>query len=952
MIHTDSLTRRLYATDASIYEEMPSGVAFPKSTEEIRNLVKLAEAKNFSITARSAGTSLAGQATGGGVVMDVSRHMDQILEINSDQQFARVQPGVIRDTLNQQASQFGLQFGPDTATTNRCMLGGMIGNNSCGSFSIKHRTTREHVLEIEAILSDGTITVFKPLSSSELSQKLSLDNLEGSIYRRMIDLLKTNKKQIIDHSPHPDIIRRNTGYAIDRLCEMDPITPGGRPFNLGELLCGSEGTLAMTASAKVNLVPLPKHKALVIPQFRTINDAMEATVEAVKLGPSAVELVDDVILGATKENIEQSKNRFFLEGEPKCILIIQFEGDSLEEQEAKALELAGRLKSSGLSYAQPVFSDEYNMGRVWELRKAGLGLLMGLHKEYPSPTFVEDAAVRVEDLPAYIRDFQQILKKHDTRCVYYAHASVGTIHTRPILDVTKPEGMQTLIDIAGEAAELIKKYRGSFSGEHGDGRVRAPFLETVLGKEMILLLKQVKEIWDPEYRFNPGKIVNPKPIDSDLRYSSAYRQPDVQTVFNWRKSGGFGSAIEQCNGAGVCRKLAESGGTMCPSYHATRNEKDSTRGRANLFRQLFSGRQADAFRSEELKEALSLCLSCKACKSECPANVDMAKMKAEFLNGWHKKQGSTFGERFFGQPERLYPLASYFAPVTNFLNRQKPVKAIFEKFMNIDSRRALPEFTGTTFLSWYRKNKKELEQPGARQVLLHVDIFTNYHEPEIAIAASRVLKALGYDVLVPFVKPTGRPQISKGLLDEAAEICKENIKRYFPFAERGIPIVGLESSEILTFRDEYTDLCSEGNLKKAQSIASNSYLWEEFLANELAEKEVPNIGENKKVYIHGHCHTKALVGNEPLIKCFRLMGFDPSALETGCCGMAGSFGYEKDKYDVSMQVGEQLLFPQLRKLNGESQICAPGFSCRHQISDGVQMKAKHPAVIMAEAMDL
>jgi len=426
----------------------------------------------------------------------------------------------------------------------------------------------------------------------------------------------------------------------------------------------------------------------------------------------------------------------------------------------------------------------------------------------------------------------------------------------------------------------------------------------------------------------------------------------VQTTFNWRKSGGFGSAIEQCNGAGVCRKLAESGGTMCPSYHATRNEKDSTRGRANLFRQLFSGRQADAFRSEELKEALSLCLSCKACKSECPANVDMAKMKAEFMNGWHKKQGTTFGERFFGQPEKLYPLASAFAPVTNFINRQKPVKAFFEKFMNIDSRRALPGFARTPFLSWYRKNKKELERPGARQVLLHVDIFTNYHEPEIAISASRVLNALGYDVLVPFVKPTGRPQISKGLLDEAAEICRENIKRYFPFAERGIPIVGLESSEILTFRDEYTDLCSDGDMNKAQAIASHSFLWEEFLANELAEKDVPNIGNNRKVYIHGHCHTKALVGNEPLIKCFRLMGFEPAALETGCCGMAGSFGYEKDKYDVSMQIGEQLLFPQLRKLNGESQVCAPGFSCRHQISDGVQMKAKHPAVIMAEAMGL
>ncbi len=950
MIQTDSLTRRLYATDASIYEDLPSGVAFPKSIEEIQQVVKEASNKNFSVTARSAGTSLAGQATGDGVIMDVSRYMTQILDIDPESRVAHVQPGVIRDTLNRRAAQFGLQFGPDTATTNRCMLGGMIGNNSCGSFSIKHKTTREHILEIETVLSDGSRALFKPLSEKELTEKLSLDNLEGSIYRQMLELLKNHKELIFDHSPHPDIIRRNTGYAIDRLCEMDPITPGGRPFNLGELLCGSEGTLAMTASAKVNLVPLPKEKALVIPQFRSLEDAMLAAVEAVKMEPAAVELVDDVILNATKGNIEQSKNRFFLDGDPKCILIIQFEGDSLKEQEAKALSLANQLHASGLSYAQPVFSDDYNMGRVWELRKAGLGLLMGLHKEYPSPTFVEDAAVRVEDLPAYIRDFQQMLKKYNTRCVYYAHASVGTIHTRPILDVTKPEEMKTLIAIAGEAAELIKKYRGSFSGEHGDGRVRAPFLETVLGKEMIQLLKKTKEIWDPEYLFNPGKIVNPEPVDTDLRYASTYKQPDVDTVFNWRTSGGFGSAIEQCNGAGVCRKLAESGGTMCPSYHATRNEKDSTRGRANLFRQLFSGRQAEAFRSEELLEALSLCLSCKACKSECPANVDMAKMKAEFMNGWHKEKGSTAGERFFGQPEKLYPVASFFAPVTNFINRQKPVKALFERFLNIDSRRALPEFAGTTFQSWYRKNKQKLQREGGRQVLLHVDIFLNYHEPEIPIAACRILNELGYDVLVPFIRPTGRPQLSKGFLDDAAEICRENIKRYFPFAERDIPIVGLEPSEILTLRDEYTDLCSEADLEKARSISANSFLWEEFLAAELSASDTLPIGNGNKVYIHGHCHTKALVGNDPLVQSFTLMGFEPTALATGCCGMAGSFGYEKDKYEVSMQVGEQVLFPSLRDLPEDAMVCAPGFSCRHQIADGTQRRAKHPAVIMAEAL--
>jgi len=952
MIKTDSLTRRLYATDASLYEEFPSGVAFPANADDIRSLIENAKTQNFSITARSAGTSLAGQTTGDGVIMDVSRHMTDILEINKAGSFARVQPGVIRDTLNREASKSGLQFGPDTATTNRCMLGGMIGNNSCGSFSIKHKTTREHILEVDAILSDGSRVVFKPLSNAELREKLALDSLEGSIYRGMIELLNKHRDNIFNSYPHPDIIRRNTGYALDRLCEMDPITPGGRAFNLAELLCGSEGTLAMTTEAKVNLVPLPKAKTLVIPQFSSIQEAMRATVEIVKWNPAAVELVDDIILNATKGNIEQSKNRFFLDGEPKCILIVQFEGDDLDELEKHSAGLAARLKELGLGYAHPFLSEPNKMKRVWDLRKAGLGLLMGLGRKSPSPTFVEDTAVRVEDLPEYIAEFQQILENHNTSCVFYAHASVGELHLRPVVDTMKPEGIETMKEIAAEVANLVKKYRGSLSGEHGDGRARAPYIETVLGKEMMPLLRKTKEIWDPEYRFNPGKILDPKPIDSDLRFSPDYQRPAVPTTFKWRKADGFDSALEQCNGAGVCRKLAESGGTMCPSYHATREEKDNTRGRANLFRQLFSGKQKEAFRSEELKEALDLCLSCKACKSECPANVDMAKMKAEFMHGYHKVNGATAGERFFGQPEKLYPLASLFAPITNFINRQRPTKAILEKVFGIDSRRDLPEFASQTFKSWFKKHKNEFNIKGAKQVVLFVDLFTNYHDPHIAIAACKVLRSLGYSVIVPGIWPTGRPQISKGLLDEAKDICEENIRRFFPFADLGIPIVGLEPSEILTLRDEYTDLCSDTSLKKAELIAQNSFLWEEFLVSELAASDPINLGKGRIVQLHGHCHTKALVGNDPLMQAFRLLGFAPEEMQTGCCGMAGSFGYQSDKYDVSMQVGEQVLFPKVRAFDEKTTICAPGFSCRHQIADGVQRTSKHPAVIMAEALEV
>src|SRR6056297_2893928 len=951
MIKTDSLTRRLYATDASLYEEYPSGVSFPASEDDIISLVSESKKKNFSITARSAGTSLAGQTTGDGVIMDVSRHMTDILEINKTNQFARVQPGVIRDTLNREAAKSGLQFGPDTATTNRCMLGGMIGNNSCGSFSIKHKTTREHILEVDAILSDGSRVVFKPLSNAELREKLALDSLEGSIYRGMIELLKKHRDNIFNSYPHPDIIRRNTGYALDRLCEMDPITPGGRAFNLAELLCGSEGTLAMTTEAKVNLVPLPKAKTLVIPQFSSIQEAMRATVEIVKWNPSAVELVDDIILNATKGNIEQSRNRFFLDGEPKCILIVQFEGDDLDDLEKHSAGLASKLKDLGLGYAHPFLSEPDKMKRVWDLRKAGLGLLMGLGRKSPSPTFVEDTAVRVEDLPDYIAEFQQILDSHNTSCVFYAHASVGELHLRPVVDTMTPKGIETMKQIAGEVASLVKKYRGSLSGEHGDGRTRAPFIETVLGSEMMPLLRQVKELWDPDYRFNPGKILDPKPIDSDLRFSPDYKKTEVDTVFHWRPAGGFDAALEQCNGAGVCRKLAESGGTMCPSYHATREEKDSTRGRANIFRQLFSGKQKDAFRSDELHEALSLCLSCKACKSECPANVDMAKMKAEFMNGWHKERGATLSESFFGNPEKFYPLASAFSSVTNFMNRQPAVKSLLEKTIGIDSRRNLPEFSNQPFEKWFKKHESDFHRPGAKQVLLLVDIFTNYHDPDIAKSACRVLRKLGYSVIMPGIFPTGLPQLSKGFLDEVKTICELNIKRLVPFAEQEIPIIGLEPSEILTIRDEYLDLCSEDDLGNAELIADKTFLFEEFLAAELAISDLGKPGNSRNVYIHGHCHTKALIGNGPLVDSFKKLGFNPVELQTGCCGMAGSFGYSKDNFDVSMKIGGQVLFPALNELPDDAIICSPGFSCRHQIADGPELKSYHPVEIVDRFME-
>jgi FAD/FMN-containing dehydrogenase/Fe-S oxidoreductase len=946
-IHTDEQTRRLYANDASSYEELPEGVAFPESLQEITEIVRWARKNHKSITARGAGTSLAGQTTGRGIVMDVGRKMNRIIEVNEREKFAKVQPGVIRDTLNRKVEKYNLLFGPDTATTNRCMIGGMIGNNSCGIFSIKHKTTREHILEIDAVLSDGSQATFKPLTETELAAKMELDTLEGHIYREMSALIRKHREQILENYPHPEIIRRNTGYALDRLCEMQPFNSDGRKFNMAELLCGSEGTLAMTASAKLRLVSRDPESIILVPHFSTIRKALEATVKIVKEDPAAVELVDDIILNATKGNIEQRENRFFLDGDPKAILIVQLDGDDPEKLWQKAEKLSQQLQNLGLSKATPIITEKDKMERVWNLRKAGLGLLMGLGSEGRTPTFCEDTAVRVPDLPNYIDDFQKILDKHETDCVFYAHASVGELHLRPVINLQKPEEIEKMKTMAGEIAELVRSYRGSLSGEHGDGRARAPYIEKVLGSEMMPLLKKVKKIWDPENIFNPGKITDPQPMDQDLRYSPSYQKPKVDTHFNWRKEDSFADAVELCNGAGVCRKLSESGGTMCPSYMATKEEKDSTRGRANLFRQLFSGKQKEAFQSEELKDALDLCLSCKACKSECPANVDMAKMKAEFMQGWHKEHGISLSERFFGQAAKLYPLASMFPNVTNWMIKQPITKELLYQFLDIDKRRTLPTFANETFMDWWnnRKNRPVTESTSGQEAVLLIDIFTNYHEPEVGKAAVQFLESRDYRVIIPDFHEVGRPQISKGMLAHAKQILDNNLPKLTTFADQGIPIIGLEPSEILTLRDEYLDLCNEDQVHSAEKVADATYTFEEFAASLLADS--PLSSKKNKVFVHGHCHAKSLIGNSAVRKTLEGAGYEVEVGDTGCCGMAGSFGYEANHYEVSMNIGNQRLFPALQNLMKDTIICAPGFSCRHQIKDGRNLEALHPAQLLA-----
>ena len=977
-IDRSPLTRKLYATDASMYEELPEGVAFPKDEQELQRVVEHARLRGLPITMRAAGTSLAGQTTGGGLVVDLSRHMDAVLELDPEGRTARVQPGVIRDSLNRAGAEHGLKFGPDTSTTNRCMIGGMVGNNSSGLFSIRYGTTREHVLRLRAILHDGSVAEFGPLSPEELQAKCALQTTEGEIYRKMLVLLREHQEVIQEHWPRPEVRRRNTGYALDRLCEMDPVTPGGRPFNLAELLCGSEGTLALVTEATVRLVPVEPESVLLVSQFDALEQAMHATVELVKHDPSAVELIDDVVIGATEGNLEQRRNRFFLKGSPVAVLFTQFDGTDHERVLRAARRAADSLNSAGLGYAHEVFEEEDKKTRIWDLRKAGLGLLMGLGKDAKTPTFAEDTAVRVDDLPAYIADFRELLARHGTKSVFYAHASVGELHLRPMLDLGRPDDIRRMQEMAADVARLVRSYRGSLSGEHGDGRARSPFIPIVLGERGAELLGWVKEIWDPAGRFNPGKIVNPAPMAQGLRA----QVPDapIPTAYHWRREGGFANALGLCNGAGVCRKLAESGGTMCPSYQATREERDSTRGRANVFRQLFTGQDPKGFDSEELGEALSLCLSCKACKSECPANVDMARMKAEYQNARHRSQGVPLGHRFFGDPATFYRPARLFPGLANRVLRSRFARDAMQGLLGVDRERPLPEFAPKPFMRRLRAERPDLMHaklpdtwaPGDPAVVLAVDVFCDAHDPEIAFAAVQVLEAMGCRVIVPGVIDSGRTRISQGLLDEMPPLIRRNLDILQPFLEAGLPIVGLEPSEVLTFRDEYADLCPDGELEEVERLGRSSFLLEEFVA-ERAESAVAAgsavvgaavVGGTAagaavadplpEVAVHGHCHAKALGTADRVEAALRAFGYRTRSIPAGCCGMAGSFGYGEGTADVSREIAGLKLLPFVERHReaiekGELVVCAHGFSCRHQIGDLSGLGSVHPATLLARA---
>nr|WP_121272827.1 FAD-binding and (Fe-S)-binding domain-containing protein [Pedobacter schmidteae] len=958
--YTDETTRVLYATDASAYSELPLAVAVPLSIADLKRLIAFADREGTSLIPRTAGTSLAGQVVGNGIVVDVSKHFNQILEVNTAERWVRVQPGVVRDELNLQLKKDGLFFGPETSTANRAMIGGMVGNNSCGSNSIVYKSTREHTLEIKALLSDGSEVEFKSLTFDEFIGKCEGGSLEAALYRSIRTQLGNyeNQQEIRKEFPKKSVERRNTGYAIDILLDSAPFTAGGDDFNFCKLIAGSEGTLALITEIKLNIEPLPPaHSGLLCVHFKTLEEALRANLIALKYKPNAVELIDHYILECTRDNIEQRENSFFVQGEPDALLVIEYARDTYAEVAEIAGKVEAEMRSLGLGYHFPLLSG-IDIKKIWSLRKAGLGLLSNLPGDEKAVPVIEDTAVDVQDLPAYIRDFNDILRKHELFSVHYAHAGSGELHLRPILNLKSEEGNKLFRLIAEEIATLVKKYKGSLSGEHGDGRLRGEFIEQMIGSKNYEMLKTLKHTWDPKNIFNPGKITNAPPMDTMLRYQAGQKAFTTKTIFRYEGQNML-QHIEQCNGSGDCRKSHLAGGTMCPSYMATHDEKDTTRARANILRNFLThSEQLNKFNHKEIKDVLDLCLSCKGCKSECPSNVDMAKLKAEFLQHYQDANGVPLRSRLIAHFSTVAAMGSVWPSLYNLMMTQPTLSGIMKKMVGFAAERSMPGLHTITLRNWFLKHQRDsrrIRTPSTpvKKVYFFCDEFTNYQDTEIGIKAILLLQGLGYEVEIPQHLESGRASISKGLLRRARKIAQHNVWCLSPLINNESPLIGIEPSAILTFRDEYPDLVEEEQLASAKKLASNVLLIDEFLALEMQKGNISKSQfstEKKKIKLHGHCQQKAfnaLKATEQILSFPQ--NYEVETIASGCCGMAGSFGYEKEHYGLSMQIGELVLFPEIRNQRDETVIAATGTSCRHQIKDGTSKIAKHPVEILYEA---
>jgi FAD/FMN-containing dehydrogenase/Fe-S oxidoreductase len=944
----DNLHKTLYATDASVYRKIPLAVAFPKDENDIKTLIAFATKNNITLIPRTAGTSLAGQCVGDGIVVDVAKHFTTILSFNEQAKTIKLQPGIVRDSLNVFLKPYGLFFGPNTSTSNRCMIGGMVGNNSSGSTSIKYGVTRDKVLEIDAILSDGSTAIFKEITSDEFINKTKENTLEGRIYKSIYQELiqEATQQEIKKEFPKPEIHRRNTGYAVDEFLTSDLFGGTEPTINVAKFLSGSEGTLAFSTSITLRLDDVPPAESIMVcSHFKSVNESLIATVTAMKHNLYNCELMDKTILDCTKNNRELAKNRFFLQGDPEAVLMLEVSAKTIEEAEVLADNLIATLKKNNFGYHHPKIFGE-DIAKVHYLRKAGLGALGNMIGDRKAVACIEDTAVALEDLPNYIVEFTQIMDKYQQNAVYYAHAGAGELHLRPILNLKKKEDVVLFRKITTETAELVKKYKGSFSGEHGDGIVRAEFIPLMIGEQNYQLLRRIKKAFDPNNVFNQGKITDAFSMDKNLRYEVDRKEPAIKTIQDFSDSEGILKLAEKCNGSGDCRKPVEAGGTMCPSYRATKNEKDTTRARANTLREfLTNSDETNKFNHEELKEVFDLCLSCKACASECPSNVDIATMKAEFLYQYQETNGYSLRNHLFANNVKYNKLGSIAPAITNLVLSTSLAKA----FMGIAQERKVPKLAPKTLKKWYQKQPKS---KNTKNVYLFCDEFTNFYDVEIGKDAFYLFEKLGYNLQIINHEESGRSFISKGFLKEAKAVCNLNVEIFKDIITAQSPLIGVEPSAILTFKDEYIRLADDK--KSAEKIAKNVFTFEEFLAQELENKNIDVAlftSKKKDIKIHGHCHQKALSGTHSSFQVLNIpKNYSVTLISSGCCGMAGSFGYEKEHYAVSMQVGEDTLFPKVRNYSADTEIAAAGTSCRHQIFDGTKRIAKHPITILKEAL--
>ncbi len=953
----DKITTAMYSTDASVYKEEPSAVAWPKTVSDLRKLLQFAVSEKTSLTLRAGGTSLAGQVVSSGIIVDISKYMNNILEINKEEMWVRVQPGVVLDELNLKLKEHGLFFGPETSTSNRCNIGGMVGNNACGSHSVVYGSTRDHTIEIRALLSDCSEALFGPLTKQEFKDKCNLSDLEGSIYRNIDNILgdKINQENIREGFPDPAVHRRNTGYAIDQLLDSEIFEElSKKKFNFSKLLTGSEGTLAITTEVKLNLVPLPPaNKALVCVHLKKRNDAFKANLVALKFKPSAVEMMDNRILELTVDNASQRNNRFFLEGNPAAILIVEFVRETPEEIDNASQEMINALKSAGYGYAYPIVKGK-NISKVWDLRKAGLGVLANMKGDSKPVTLIEDTAISVELLPAYMDEVEILLAKYGKDAVFHAHIGSGELHIRPVLNLKDKEDVRLFRTIGLETAHLVKKYRGSLSGEHGDGRLRGEFIPIIIGAHNYNLLKEIKACWDPGNVLNPGKITATPPMDTSFRYIPGKATPEIETIYDFSSTYGIIRAAEQCNGTADCRKSALIGGTMCPSFMATGDEYKSTRARANVVRE-YLGKEGDPWDHGEIYDILDLCLGCKGCKSECPSSVDIAKIKSEFLQHWYDRHGIPLRTRMIAYISVINRIGSFAPVIFNFFLKNKVTSGIVKRLTGFASKRSIPLIYKTTLRKWAGKNLP-LINPDAPtgSVCLFIDEFSDFNDTETGIITIKLLTSLNYKVVTADHKASARTFLSKGLVRTAKKTIRKNIEVLSRIVSNDIPLLGIEPSAILGFRDEYPELAGEDLKAAADKIATNSFMIDEFITREYKAGRI-NAGlfsdDQASILLHAHCQQKAVASSASTLEMLSIpKNYSVKEIPSGCCGMAGSFGYEKEHFELSNQVGELILFPEVRKADKNTIISAPGTSCRHHIKDGTGRVALHPAVVLYNAL--